>query len=79
MPRLLAELHQAFTGDSMRGGARMFPAHGEDGGTGSQKRSNEVNGENEEDPLFFFSVLFVIFGAPFLRSGTSIALREPLV
>ena len=47
---------------------------GGDGGTGSHKRSNGVNGGNEETHMSspFFSVGFV---APFLKSGTSISLR----
>jgi hypothetical protein len=48
---------------------------GDDGGTGSQKRSNEENGGIGKEKLVFF-VSFVSSVAPFLRSGTLIYLRR---
>ena len=59
MPRLLAELHQAFTGDSMQGVRLAFPAvggFGDDGGNGFQKRSNGANGGNGKENIYLFSL-----------------------
>jgi hypothetical protein len=49
MPRLLAELHQAFTGDSMREGRLAFPGLAEvrEGGWESTKLPDLKNGATE--------------------------------
>src|SRR5688572_4040952 len=43
---------------------------GEDGGTGSQKRSNEANEGNGKEIVLILFVFSVFSVAPFLRSGT---------
>ena len=63
MPRLLAELHQAFTGDSMQGVRLAFPAVG---GFGDRISKTEHGANRNGKENFYLFSLFPSL-APMLR------------